>query len=101
MFEATSYHPNIVTFTLFLSEGRASVTWYPFDKVMLFLTPEKLKVSLTSPLHFLFTSVFQPSFPSLCLSLAVRMLRITTAFSDVSSILLLIIILMWISGFNL
>jgi hypothetical protein len=25
MFEATSYHPNVFTFTLFLSEGRAGL----------------------------------------------------------------------------
>jgi hypothetical protein len=40
--EATPYHHNVFTFTLFLPEGRAGVTWEPSDK-MLFLPPRKIK----------------------------------------------------------
>jgi hypothetical protein len=35
--EATPYHHNVFTFTLFLPEGRAGVNWEPSNKIMLFL----------------------------------------------------------------
>jgi hypothetical protein len=35
--EATPYHHNVFTFTLFLPEGRAGVAWEPSNKIMLFL----------------------------------------------------------------
>jgi hypothetical protein len=37
--EATPYHHNVFTFTLFLQEGRAGVSWEPSNKMMLFLPP--------------------------------------------------------------
>jgi hypothetical protein len=45
-----------------------SVAWEPSDKMMLF-SPSENKVSLTSPLGFLFESILYLSFPSLSLSL--------------------------------
>jgi len=36
--EATPYHHNVFTFTLFLPEGRAGVAWEPSNKIMLFLS---------------------------------------------------------------
>jgi hypothetical protein len=36
--EATPYHHNVFTFTLFLPEGRAGVAWEHFNKMMLFLS---------------------------------------------------------------
>jgi hypothetical protein len=67
--EATPYHHNVFTFTLFLPEGRAGVAWEPSNKMMLFLPPLKNKVSLTSPLDFLFESTLHLPFPvSLSLS---------------------------------
>jgi hypothetical protein len=36
--EATPYHHNVFTFTLFLPEGRAGVAWEPFNKIMIFLS---------------------------------------------------------------
>jgi hypothetical protein len=41
--EATPYHHNVFTFTLFLPEGRAGVAWEPSNKMMLFLSPQKIK----------------------------------------------------------
>jgi hypothetical protein len=35
--EATPYHHNVFTFTLFLPEGRAGVAWEPSNKIMLML----------------------------------------------------------------
>jgi hypothetical protein len=35
--EATPYHHNVFTFTLFLPIGRAGVAWEPSNKIMLFL----------------------------------------------------------------
>jgi hypothetical protein len=35
--EATPYHHNVFTFTLFLPEERAGVAWEPSNKIMLFL----------------------------------------------------------------
>jgi hypothetical protein len=67
--EATPYHHNVFTFTLFLPEGRAGVAWEPCNKMMLFLSPQKI-VSLTSPLDFLFECTLHLSFPSLSLSLS-------------------------------
>jgi hypothetical protein len=32
MYEATPYHHNVFTFTLFLPEGRADVAWEPSNK---------------------------------------------------------------------
>jgi hypothetical protein len=40
--EATPYHHNVFTFTLFLPEGRAGVAWEPSNKIMLFLPPRKI-----------------------------------------------------------
>jgi hypothetical protein len=37
--EATPYHHNVFTFTLFLPEGRAVVAWEPSNKMMLFFSP--------------------------------------------------------------
>jgi hypothetical protein len=42
LFEATPYH-NVLTFTLFLPEGRAGVAWERSNKMMLFLPPRKIK----------------------------------------------------------
>jgi hypothetical protein len=64
LFEATSYYHNVFTFTLLLPEGCAGVACEPSNK-MLFLPLRKIKVSLTSPLGFLFASTLQLSFPSL------------------------------------
>jgi hypothetical protein len=36
---ARSHHPNVFTFTLFLSEGRAGISWEPSNKLMLFFPP--------------------------------------------------------------
>jgi hypothetical protein len=36
--EATPYHHNVFTFTLFLPEGRPGVAWEPSNKIMLFLS---------------------------------------------------------------
>jgi hypothetical protein len=36
--EATQYHHNVFTFTLFIPEGRAGVAWEPSNKIMLFLS---------------------------------------------------------------
>jgi hypothetical protein len=36
--EATPYHHNVFTFTLFLPEGRAGVAWEPSNKIMLSLS---------------------------------------------------------------
>jgi hypothetical protein len=68
--EATPYHHNVFTFTLFLPEGRAGVAWEPSNKMMLFLPPRKIKCLVTSPLDFLFESTIYLSFPSLSLSLS-------------------------------
>jgi hypothetical protein len=40
--EATPYHHNVFTFTLFLLEGRAGVAWEPSNKIMLFLSSSLL-----------------------------------------------------------
>jgi hypothetical protein len=37
--EATPYHHNVFTFTLFLPERRPGVAWEPSNKMMLFLPP--------------------------------------------------------------
>jgi hypothetical protein len=65
---ATPYRHNVFTFTLFQPEGRTGVSWEPSNKMMLFLPPSESKVSLTSPLNFLFESTLHLSFPSLSLS---------------------------------
>jgi hypothetical protein len=65
--EATPYYHNVFTFTLFLPEGRAGVAWEPSNKMIFFLSPSENKVSLTSPLDFLFKSTLHLSFPSLSL----------------------------------
>jgi hypothetical protein len=78
--EATPYRHNVFTFTLFLPEGRAGVAWEPYNKMMLFLPPSGNKVSLTSPLDFLFESSLHLSFPSLSFSLS-----LSHAFKDRSS----------------
>jgi hypothetical protein len=41
LFEANSHHPNVVTFRLFLSEGRAGVAWEPSNTFMHFLPSPK------------------------------------------------------------
>jgi hypothetical protein len=48
--EATLYHHNVFTFTLFLPEGRADVAWEPSNKMMLFLPPRKIKCLSLQPL---------------------------------------------------
>jgi hypothetical protein len=48
--EATPYHHNVFTFTLFLPEGRVSVAWEPSNKMMLFLPPLKIKCLSLHPL---------------------------------------------------
>jgi hypothetical protein len=50
MSEATPYHHNVFTFTLFLLEGRAGVAWEPSNKMMLFLPPRKIKCLSLHPL---------------------------------------------------
>jgi hypothetical protein len=42
--EATPYHHNVFTFTLFLPEGRASVAWEPSNKIMLSLSLSRLQL---------------------------------------------------------
>jgi hypothetical protein len=57
LFEATSYHHDIFTFALFLSEGRTGLAWEPSNKVKLFLPREEMKclsiLPLISSLHLL------------------------------------------------
>jgi hypothetical protein len=48
--EATPYHRNVFTSTLFLPEGRASVAWEPSNKMMLFLSPRKINFLSLHPL---------------------------------------------------
>jgi hypothetical protein len=48
--EATPYHYNVFTFTLFLPEGRAGVAWEPSNKMMLFLPRRKVKCLSLHPL---------------------------------------------------
>jgi hypothetical protein len=68
LFEATSYYHNVFTFTLFLSEGRASVAWEPCNKIMLFLSPWKIKcLSLLPLISFLHLLLIYPSYLSLFL----------------------------------
>jgi hypothetical protein len=43
--EATPYHHNLFTFTLFLPEGRAGVAWEPSNKIMLYLSLSLLSAS--------------------------------------------------------
>jgi hypothetical protein len=43
LYEATPYHHNVFTLTLFLPEGRAGVAWEPSNKIMFFLPPRKIK----------------------------------------------------------
>jgi hypothetical protein len=50
MSEATPYHHNVLTFTLFISEGRAGIAWEPSNKIMLFLPPRKVKCLSLYPL---------------------------------------------------
>jgi hypothetical protein len=67
--EATPYHHNVFTFTLFLPEGRVGVAWEPSNKMMLSPPPPRKIKCLTSPLDLLFESTFHLSFASLPLSL--------------------------------
>jgi hypothetical protein len=57
LLEATSYHPNIFIFTLFLPQGRAGVGWEP-NTMMLSVLPRKVKclslLRLIFSLHLLF-----------------------------------------------
>jgi hypothetical protein len=48
--EATPYHHNVFTFTLFLPEGRAGVAWEPSNKMILLLPPRKIKCLSLHPL---------------------------------------------------
>jgi hypothetical protein len=48
--EATPYHHNVFTFTLFLPEGRSGVAWEPSNKIMLFLSPQTIKCLSLHPL---------------------------------------------------
>jgi hypothetical protein len=63
LFEATPYHHNVFTFTLFLPEGRAGVAWEPSKNDVLSVLSEN-KVSLPSHLEFLFASTLHLSFPT-------------------------------------
>jgi hypothetical protein len=59
-FEATSYHYNVFTFTLFLSEGRAGLVWEPSNKVM--LSPLEIKcLSFLPPISSLHLLFINPS----------------------------------------
>jgi hypothetical protein len=70
--EATPYHHNVITFTLFLPEGRTGVAWEPSNRMMLFLPSSENKVSVTSSLDLIFESTLHLSFPTLPLSPALR-----------------------------
>jgi hypothetical protein len=48
--EATPYYQNVFIFTLFQPEGRAGITWEPYNKMMLFLPPWKIKCLSLYPL---------------------------------------------------
>jgi hypothetical protein len=68
--EATPYHHNVFTFTLFLPEGRAGVAWEHSNKMMLFLSPRKIKCLSLHPLISSLNLLFiYPSHLSLSLSL--------------------------------
>jgi hypothetical protein len=58
--EATSYHPNVFTFKLFLSQ-REGVAWETSNKVMFFLLPRKIKVLSLLPV-FLFATTLHLAF---------------------------------------
>jgi hypothetical protein len=77
--EATPYHHNVFTFTLFLQEGRAGVAWGPSSKMILFLPPRKIKClslhPLISYLNLLF--IYPSHLPSLSLSLSLHSLTQT------------------------
>jgi hypothetical protein len=69
--EATPYHHNVFTFTLFLPQGRAGVAWEPSNKMMLFLPPRKIKCLSLHPLISSLNLLFiYPSHLSLSLSLS-------------------------------
>jgi hypothetical protein len=71
--EATPYHHNVFTFTLFLPEGRAGVAWEPYNKMMLFLPPRKIRCLSLHPLISSLNLLFiYPSHLSLSLSLSLR-----------------------------
>jgi hypothetical protein len=67
MSEATPYHHNVFTFTLFLPEGRAGIAWEPSNKIIFFLPPRKIKCLSLHLLDFLFESTLHLSFPYLSL----------------------------------
>jgi hypothetical protein len=66
----TTYHPNIFTLILSLSEGRAGIAWEPSNFYCSFSLPSRNKVSVSSPQHFLFVSTILLSFLTLSLSSA-------------------------------
>jgi hypothetical protein len=64
--EATPYHHNVFTFTLFLPEGRVDVSWEPSNKMMLFLPYRKIKCLSLHPLISSLNLLFiYPSYLSL------------------------------------
>jgi hypothetical protein len=81
--EAIPYYHNVFTFTLFIPEGRAGVAWEPSNKIMLFLPLVKDKVSLTSPLDFIFESTLNVSFP-ISLSLGFKGLNVLSNLCIIS-----------------
>jgi hypothetical protein len=57
--EATPYHHNVFTFTLFLPEGRAGVAWEPSNKILLFLFLSGSKgLNLQRPVRNICTTFF-------------------------------------------
>jgi hypothetical protein len=49
----TTHHPNVFTLILSLSEGRASITWVPSNKILFFPPPSYIKcLSLPPPQMF-------------------------------------------------
>jgi hypothetical protein len=63
----STYHPNVFSFTLSLSEGRPGTAWKPSNNKIFFLPPARNKASLAYRQNFLFASTFLLS--SLCLIL--------------------------------
>jgi hypothetical protein len=63
----TTYHPNVSTLILSLSEGRAGIAWEPSNYKMLSPPPEIKCLSLPPPppQHFLFASTLLLSFRTL------------------------------------
>jgi hypothetical protein len=75
-FGFTTYHPNVFTLILSLSDGRAGTAWEPSNYMMLFLPPPpppRNKVSLTSAPN-IFSLLLLFCYPS-DLSLSLRLQR--------------------------